>query len=565
MRTRSALLTLAPAVLGGLASAQSITVLLRVGDAVPGAGNITDIEAVDVDSEGNWTAVVRTDDPVAHTVVYAWGAPFIRTGEAPQWPPGVTVAALDLPTWDFFGIPTYVAGLSGGMARQALMFGKGPELSAGEPATTYTVQLPAGSTWRRFESPQYSWSTGGYLMRGAIDDPLGGQTDLSFAAVTWHAGSVGAIWGIEVLALEGRPAPGLSRRIQEVRAGPDRARLSRDGGKAVWSCDLEGPSRDDGCVYLSHTFPPYQPVLLAREGAPSPVAGRSWGALEDHAVDLNSADDWTLRGRLDASDPATDEVLVRSGVLLAREGFPLPATAPHPLESLGQGRGALDGNGRVLWYARWSDPATPGQDEALLHEGIAVVRTGTTTVAGSPLVDVESGPRSYSLDPQSGRFVVFRGSLADGTRGLFLLDQGGMQTYCTAKTSSQGCTPLIGWSGQPPSASAGSGFLLTASNLLQQTTLLFCYGTSGPAALPFHGGTLCVLPPLRRGPPLTSAGSKACWGGANFDFNAWIASGIDPSLGPGVEVHAQAWFRDPGFAPPDDVGLTPGLRFVIGP
>jgi hypothetical protein len=47
------------------------------------------------------------------------------------------------------------------------------------------------------------------------------------------------------------------------------------------------------------------------------------------------------------------------------------------------------------------------------------------------------------------------------------------------------------------------------------------------------------------------------------DFNAWIASGADPALISGVEVWAQFYSRDPGFAPPNNVNLTEALDFVI--
>ena len=50
-----------------------------------------------------------------------------------------------------------------------------------------------------------------------------------------------------------------------------------------------------------------------------------------------------------------------------------------------------------------------------------------------------------------------------------------------------------------------------------------------------------------------------------MDFNAWIAAGVDPKLVAGSRVHLQLWYRDPGFPPPDDVGLTAGLQFQIGP
>jgi hypothetical protein len=563
MSSNHALRALALATLAGGALAQSPNLVLRVGDAIPGAGKITDIEVVEVSAGGTWSALVHTDDPVAHTVLYAYGVPYVKVGDHPQGLGGASLAALDAPTWDLFQIPHYIARVNGGSSQQAVMHDETPVLLSGQPATTHTIQLPAGSVWRRFDELHVAWADAGILLRGAIDDPLAGKFDQGLAAVAWfvHAGVIGFV---DVVALEGQLAPGLARTIEEVRAGPCQARLSRSAMVALWSCDLDGSTSDDSCVYRTPLTPQRSSLLLAREGSPSPVAGRTWGSLEDHALDFSFPSfAWTLRGRLDSSDLSNDEVLVLGSTVVAREGDVLPATAPHALESLGLGRGALDENGRVLWYGAWDDPSTPGPDEALFQDQIPLVRTGVTLVEGSVLVDIEAGPRSYSLDPQHGRFAVFVGSLADGTRGVCLLDQGAMEVYCLGKKNSAGLEPSIYWTGQPPSATVGSGFEIKAGALMAKSPALFFYGLDGPLALPFHGGTLCVQPPLQRGPLVNTNGTTGPTGHASIDFNAWIASGVDPRLVAGVRVHMQLWYRDSGFAPPDDVGLTPGLRFQI--
>jgi hypothetical protein len=555
---------LAVALLASAAQAQQSKVLLRVGDPIAGAGTITKIESIDVDSVGNWTALVQTDDPVAHTVLFAWGTPHVMVGDSPPSLAGASIAALEPPTWDLFEIPAYIARLTGGSAAQVVMRDLSAQLLTGQPATTYANQFPAGSTWRRFDDVQFAWADAGYLLRGAIDDPAGGALDRTFAAVVTES-YVGVLGWINVVALEGQLAPGLARAIEVVRSAPAQASVSQAAGKIVWSCDLDGSTGDDGCVYFTQIWPGNFSTLLAREGSPSPVAGRAWGSLEDHAVDLNPSGSWTLRARLDASDPSNDEVLVHDSTVVAREGDILPATAPYALASLGQGRGALDKNGRVLWFGAWDDPSTPGADEALFQDQIAVLRTRKTAIAGSELEDLEDGPRSTSYDPNLGRFVAFVGALADGTRGAFLLDLAAVESYCVAKINSFGVEPALKWSGQPPSASIGSGFQIQASSLAVAVPALFFYGVDGPLAQPFHGGMLCVQPPLRRANAQITIGTTGANGFASMDFNAWIASGVDPELVAGQRVNLQLWYRDHGFTPPDDVGLTAGLEFQIGP
>ena len=60
----------------------------------------------------------------------------------------------------------------------------------------------------------------------------------------------------------------------------------------------------------------------------------------------------------------------------------------------------------------------------------------------------------------------------------------------------------------------------------------------------------------------SSSPSVDCTGVLSFDFNTWIASGVDPALTQGTEVHAQFWSRDPGLPPPSVV-LSNALNFQI--
>lgn len=118
--------------------------------------------------------------------------------------------------------------------------------------------------------------------------------------------------------------------------------------------------------------------------------------------------------------------------------------------------------------------------------------------------------------------------------------------YCTAKTNSAGCVPMIGVTGTP-SATAGSGCFVTASQVLDNKSGLLFYSKLGPRFTPYQGGYLCVLSPTVRTPVQNSgaSGQPPCTGVFSFDFNAWIASGSDVDLTLGQQVWIQYWSRDP--------------------
>ncbi|HTF91140.1 MAG TPA: hypothetical protein VK843_22180, partial [Planctomycetota bacterium] len=139
--------------------------------------------------------------------------------------------------------------------------------------------------------------------------------------------------------------------------------------------------------------------------------------------------------------------------------------------------------------------------------------------------------------------------------------------YCTAKINSAGCQPSTSTSGIPM-ASGTQPFLVKAKDVLNQKPGLLIYSTAGSNSVPFAGGTLCLLAPVRRTPGQNSGGSTAgidCTGTFSFDFNAWIASGSNPNLLAGATVWAQYWSRDPGFPPPNNAGLTDAQTFLIWP
>jgi len=140
----------------------------------------------------------------------------------------------------------------------------------------------------------------------------------------------------------------------------------------------------------------------------------------------------------------------------------------------------------------------------------------------------------------------------------------GASSYCTAKTNSAGCVPSIATSGTP-SASAGSGFSINTTSVLDNKFGLYFYSKTGGNNAPFQGGTLCAQPPLVYTMLQNSAGTAPCGGAFQIDFNAYVASGADPGLVAGQQVWAQTWSRDPGFAPPDNISLSDAVSFTLCP
>jgi hypothetical protein len=145
-------------------------------------------------------------------------------------------------------------------------------------------------------------------------------------------------------------------------------------------------------------------------------------------------------------------------------------------------------------------------------------------------------------------------------------------TYCTAKVTSNGCSPSISATGRA-SASSSSGFVVAATSLLNNKPGLLVYGTAGKASTPFQGGTLCLASPVKRTLPQSSGGNPGpddCSGSFSIDMNAFASGALGGSpapelLVPGTEIACQWWGRDPGYPPPDNSMLSDALSYVVTP
>ncbi|MCE9592965.1 MAG: hypothetical protein K8S98_02125 [Planctomycetes bacterium] len=137
------------------------------------------------------------------------------------------------------------------------------------------------------------------------------------------------------------------------------------------------------------------------------------------------------------------------------------------------------------------------------------------------------------------------------------------RVYCTAKANSLGCVPTIGYSGLPR-LSGADDFTITATSVLSDKWGMLAWGLA-PSAAPFGGGTLCIAAPVFRGPPSSSGGQgvQDCSGSYTFPLShAYMAA---QGMISGTTVYAQVLSRDPGFSPPNSVGLTDALRVVVCP
>ena len=146
-------------------------------------------------------------------------------------------------------------------------------------------------------------------------------------------------------------------------------------------------------------------------------------------------------------------------------------------------------------------------------------------------------PKSSSATTQARITNVSASSVTISAGTPTVLDVGMVPTssslvsYCTAGTSFSGCQSLLSSSGTP-SASAASGFVVSAATVEGNKSGQFYYGISGRQANPWGNGSSfrCVAPPTWRAGILPANGtSGACDGSFAQDLTArWQAPSALP-------------------------------------
>jgi hypothetical protein len=157
--------------------------------------------------------------------------------------------------------------------------------------------------------------------------------------------------------------------------------------------------------------------------------------------------------------------------------------------------------------------------------------------------------------------VYAQNARCDGTLGTAV-----GASYCTAGHSAIGCQATVSGSGTP-SATASSGFVVTASSLQGQKNGQFFWSVTGKQASPWGNGTSyrCTLPPNYRGGLLSSGPAGACGGSVSQDLNARWQAKPAQNPGAGTATWLQYWYRDPGNTSNQSTSFSDGLEFTVCP
>ena len=288
--------------------------------------------------------------------------------------------------------------------------------------------------------------------------------------------------------------------------------------------------------------------VVLGSGDATPVAGR----LIESVLRYHDGDEFggvASALRLDG-DPASDQILLVNGALLAQEGELIPSLSPLvppvPLAEIGPLRRTRSG---VVYWLAVTQAGVLGEG-SLLRDKTPFLQTGVSSVAGETVTSFYPAANSFEISPD-GRFWLGRVFLASSDEAYVRVDFGTSEPR-------PGCTPQAGSLRHTDGlvlAGATIGLELDAPAPLGAQARVHL-STLGPrvfsdcgVATPF--GERLVDPAGRLGVLLAGA-----YTGAPLAATVPI-----PASSALVDLE---FFAQGSFLAPGSVQLTNGLRFEIG-
>lgn len=174
------------------------------------------------------------------------------------------------------------------------------------------------------------------------------------------------------------------------------------------------------------------------------------------------------------------------------------------------------------------------------------------------------GAEGAVRDPVTGDFVF--STFGGGDRVIVVHGFSAPGVHCVGTATSLGCVPQMTWTGSP-SISGPDNFTLTCREVVPNVAGLLILSPT-PGFTPFGPGRLCFTGQIRRRPVQVSMNAGGTpTGCSTYVFTDHLSQAYLASQGftVGTTVYCQYVSRDGGFAPPNNLSLSQGLRFTVLP
>lgn len=559
---------------GAQSDAANVALVLRIGDSVSGVGSVTSIKRFAVNDAGTWIVAVDTDAPSSSSngVILRGGVEYLQEGDALAEPAGATAGATVDAALGPVDQVAHIVGLGGVAGGNHVAVLRDGELIVQSRGTALGSGFGPGTTYDTFRGV-LSNNLGNLLVRGDAKDPTT-MTPTDEYLGYLQIDALGNPTNETVIVRKGQLVIPGAPAVDDVAFFDEQYALD-DLGRAIHFVDLDFANLpDDGVVLLWNGV---RNVVVAREGAASPVAGEVWGALGDAKVSIHATGGWALAAGI-SGPSTTNELLVRNGVKVVRQGDALGAGLS--LYDFGSAAIQVTASGSVVYFAH-ATPTSAAQDGCIVRDTTVLFRESQFTVRGQLVTEMLGGRGDLAVSP-NGRFAMFRCDVG-GVDSVVIADlEASIASFCAGDGTATACPcgnvglpgngcansvvpsgARLEWSG---SVSVWNDDLVLTGSGMPPAACLYFQGTlpaGGGAGVVFGDGLRCVTGTIvRLGVKTNDAAGTSRYPDAGELSVA--ERGLIPTVG-GVSRAYQCWYRNVAtFCAPATFNLTNGVAVTWG-
>jgi len=393
----------------------TVSILVLEGDNVPGAGQVTAIDAISVNNAGQWLVEVDTNfpDTAFDGAVLSQDGLFVREGDSLALPAGTSVGSFDSVWLSESGNVGWNLFLDGATSStdSGIFFNTSLVLQEGFVSTA--AAFSPGTPYIGFFEARMVVDNQIFVV-ATVDDPAIAST--ADRALVWiqrdpEKGSFTEL----VVAKEGDLLPEISDAVADFGTGQENFAIN-ELGSVLFTASLTGATATNGAIYRDR-------ALVARKGGQSPVEGRTYSNIGTSTrVDFNNASDVVFAASL-SGDTASDQIIVRNGAKFIQEGDAAPGAGGDLLTGFNTAPVRIADDGDVVWYGNLTGAAATNQglwkgEQLLLRKGDLIEGMTLTTIAGTTATGGITEGLAISRD---GRHIIFRGVLDADLVGAFLI------------------------------------------------------------------------------------------------------------------------------------------------
>jgi hypothetical protein len=393
------------------AAAQTPQVAMKEGDTILGIGAVVGFQSVAITDAKVWVAVTDTtfSSSLADGVVLRNGFVTFREQTPLSFPVG---SSLD--EWDYIDInargdlaqavrikPASGAAFDGVLWNHKTVVNFGTTISS--------PFLGVGSKWDQVYFVKASTSS--VFIMGEVDNPALSRTREN-TVMRYDIDDLGNVVGHAVLATEGMNLTAIGVTVRALGASQTAAPPASTfavNSKGDYITFINGTS--GGLVTINASS------IVAREGFPAPVTGRTWAELEESRVAINDRGDYLCSGDLaEGGAPGSTWLLVKNGEKFVQSADVIPGLGPLNAQTV-RAPVFITNKGDVFWRLSSANTNT------FMRNLTPIVQAGITQLDGETIVKLEFDEQSFSVSP-NGRFFLGNVEVPGPTDVLLFMDFG---------------------------------------------------------------------------------------------------------------------------------------------